>query len=365
MKKKKYKLKKEVYVFIFIFIIILVAILYKPCSNIFALMRCDYSFGESYRIYNSGIAGKVLEKDYNKTIANIAGDKNYIDSNFELYYSLDYYSYDDFLSVVNKLIEKGYNSDDINYINSKNDNSLTEYLTSNYVQNISKWLEYDFFKSNNLERYLANFDGDYKGTVVKVNIGLDKPFYENSNIIKKYSVDVLANKYNKLDGSFVPDNLILLDNCSEGKNYLSKDAKDAYDEMCQASLNDGMHLSVNSSYRSYQDQEEVYNTYYSLYGQSYVDKYVATPGYSEHQTGLALDVKSKDSNTFADSREYKWMLENSYKYGFILRYPVGKKDVTGYNSEAWHFRYVGKDASKYIYENKITYDEYYIMFLDK
>ena len=131
-----------------------------------------------------------------------------------------------------------------------------------------------------------------------------------------------------------------------------------------ASIDAGLSLSVNSAYRSYEDQQSVYDTYYSLYGQSYVDKYVAIPGYSEHQTGLALDVKSKNSNLFANSKEYSWMLENSYKYGFVLRYPKDKEDITGYNFEAWHFRYVGIDIAKYMYENNITYDEYYVMFLD-
>ena len=122
---------------------------------------------------------------------------------------------------------------------------------------------------------------------------------------------------------------------------------------------------ANSAYRSYSDQEDTYNYYLEKYGQNYVNNFVAVPGYSEHQTGLALDVAAKDSEIFEESSEYTWMLENSYKYGFILRYPYEKQEITGYKFEAWHFRYVGEEIAKYVKENNITYEEYYIMFLDK
>lgn len=366
MKKKKYKLKKKnVVICLVVILVIALVLLYKPCVNIFRLMSIDYSFSDAVDIYKSGYYGDVIERGYSKTISNIVNDSSYDNSNIDLYYAIDYYEYDKFLDDVNTWLKLGYTTKDINYINEKNDDSLREYLRVNYVQNINRWIQYDFFKSENFDRYLNFFDGDYKQTIINVNIGLDKPFYEDVNVIKEYSVSVLANKYNKLDSSFTPNNLTLLNNCSEGEHYLAGEAKEAYDKLCFASLEDGMNLSVTSSYRSYQDQEEVYNSYLELYGKSYVEKYVATPGYSEHQTGLALDVKSKNSSIFGNSEEYKWMVNNSYKYGFILRYTESKKDITGYNSEAWHFRYVGVEAAKYIYENNITYDEYYVMFLDK
>ena len=76
-------------------------------------------------------------------------------------------------------------------------------------------------------------------------------------------------------------------------------------------------------------------------------------------------MASKNSNIFADSEEYTWMLENSYKYGFIMRYPKDKERITGYKYESWHYRYVGKEIAEYIFENDLTYDEYYARFLDK
>ena len=366
MKKKRYKIKKRnVYLFLIVLVCLFLLIFGKRIFYVAKLMFNDYSLSDSFVIYDSGYYEKVLERKYNSDIVHIIDKKEFLEKNFDLYYEIDYIEEDYFLSVVNSLISIGYSTDDINIINKKNDAVLNEYLKNNYVSHIDRWIKYDFFKSEYMERYLKFFDGDYKKTIVNVNIGLDKEFYKDANVITEYSVNVLANKYNKLDSSYVPSNLTPLNNCSGEGHYLASEAKDAYDKMCMAANNDGMYILSNSSYRSYESQEEVYQYYLKLYGQSYVDKYVAVPGFSEHQTGLALDIKSKDVSIFKDSKEYKWMLNNSYKYGFILRYPEGKSDITGYNNEAWHFRYVGVEAAKYIYENNITYDEYYVMFLDK
>lgn len=365
MRKKKYKLKlKNIIILLSSILLIFLFLLGKPCFNIIRLMFNEYSFDESFEVYKSGVYKKVLKREYNKTIANVVNKKEYVDDNFEKYYEIDYYNDENFLNNINTFLSLGYTSEEINLINSKQDSVLNGYLLKKYVSHISEWLDYDFFNSSLFERYLSYFDGDYKNTIVKVNIGLDYPFYENVNLIKDFSVSVLVNKYNKLDSSFTPSNLTSLNNCSSNGHYLSQEAKLAYDKLCAASLEEGMQLSVNSSYRSYEDQQEIYDSYFKLYGQSYVDKYVASPGFSEHQTGLALDIKSLNSSIFIDSKEYTWMINNAYKFGFILRYPENKKDITGYSSESWHFRYVGEEIANYIHENNITYDEYYVMFIE-
>lgn len=133
--------------------------------------------------------------------------------------------------------------------------------------------------------------------------------------------------------------------------------------MCLDSINEGLNLSINSAYRSYDEQKKLYNVYLKLYGKSYVDKYVAVAGHSEHQTGLAIDLESLECDIFKDSKEYLWVKENSHNYGFIIRYQKGKEKITGYGAEEWHIRYVGKKAAKYIYENKITFEEYYNLYL--
>ena len=103
---------------------------------------------------------------------------------------------------------------------------------------------------------------------------------------------------------------------------------------------------------------------YELIG-SYVEKYVAKPGFSEHQTGLAIDVGSRSTNVFANSKEYKWMLDNSYKYGYIIRYEKKYEHMTLFRAEPWHYRYVGKKIAKEIHDKNITLEEYAVRYLDK
>lgn len=174
---------------------------------------------------------------------------------------------------------------------------------------------------------------------------------------------ILVNKGNKLNNDFIPENLVKVKRCSLGNFYLEEEAAYAYESMCVDLINKGLNISITSAYRSYDEQKELYNTYLKLYGKSYVDKYVAVPGHSEHQTGLAIDLESLECDIFKNSKEYLWIKDNSHYYGFILRYQKGKEKITGYGAEEWHIRYVGKKASKYIYENNITYEEYYDLFL--
>ena len=197
---------------------------------------------------------------------------------------------------------------------------------------------------------ICSIDSNNKGQVIKV---------EQLNNYKY----ILVNKKNKLNKDFKPNNLVDVKKCSEGNFYLEEETAEAYQQMCLDTIKAGLNISITSAYRSYNEQIKLYNEYLKLYGKDYVDKYVAVAGYSEHQTGLAIDLKSLDYENFKYSKEYLWVKENSHNYGFIVRYPDGKEKITGYNAEEWHIRYVGKEAAKYIYENDITFEEYYNLFL--
>lgn len=363
--KKKNKLRK-IWIIIPIVLIILLA---YPTFLTVKIVAKDYSISSVFKIITTGLKDKVLENNYSKTLEVAINSNDFVKDNVDSYFTINYYEKKNFIKRINELLKIGYTEKDINNINEKlSDDVIASLSKHELIKDISEYLKFDYFKSENLYRYIDYYYGDYKEAVVHVNIGLDKEFFEDANVIKEFNQTILANKYNKLDESFEPDNITQIkDSCSKGtdKKYLSKVAQVAFEEMCDAALKDDMHILANSAYRSYSDQQKTYDTYLKLYGQNYVDNYVAVPGFSEHQTGLALDVAARDYNTFRSSPEYKWMLENAYKYGFILRYPKEKENITGYKYEAWHFRYVGLDIAKYIYENNITYEEYYVMFLDK
>ncbi len=156
---------------------------------------------------------------------------------------------------------------------------------------------------------------------------------------------LVANKTYDLPASYFP-------------NGLTKECDRAYDELDAAAAEQGYILTISSGFRSYYYQEGLYNGYVASDGKSNADRYSARPGYSEHQTGLAIDLNGV-SDSFGDTETGKWVAAHCHEYGFILRYPKGKEEQTGYMYEPWHIRYVGKDVAKKIYDSGLCLEEYY------
>lgn len=144
----------------------------------------------------------------------------------------------------------------------------------------------------------------------------------------------------------------------------SKEARAAFEKMAQDAKKQGFELVAFSTYRSYEYQATLYNSYVARDGKEKADRYSARPGYSEHQTGLAFDIGEKGredlwlEEAFGESPAGKWLAENAHKYGFILRYPKGKENITGYMYEAWHFRYLGVELATKVKESGLTLEEY-------
>ncbi|MGW9855797.1 zinc D-Ala-D-Ala carboxypeptidase [Staphylococcus hominis] len=140
-------------------------------------------------------------------------------------------------------------------------------------------------------------------------------------------------------------------------------AQQALQQLFNAAQKDGIQLYKISGYRSYPTQVQLYNRYAARDGKQAADKYSARPGYSEHQTGLTFDVGGVNSDknlyaSFGKTKEGQWIAKNAYKYGFIVRYPKGKEEVTGYQYEPWHLRYLGKDTATKVYQSGKTLEEY-------
>ena len=132
-----------------------------------------------------------------------------------------------------------------------------------------------------------------------------------------------------------------------------------FNKLAQAAAKEGLSMNIASGFRSYDYQATIYNNYCSAYGSSTADTFSARPGNSEHQTGLAIDVNDPSDN-FASTPEAPWLAEHCWEYGFIIRYPQGKQDITGYKYEPWHIRYVGYDMAKKIHDSgNITLEEYF------
>lgn len=176
---------------------------------------------------------------------------------------------------------------------------------------------------------------------------------------------VLVNKTHPMTKDYAADDLVTVEHCDQdvGNNNtkkMRKIAADAFEELHAGAKEAGYDILMRTGYRSYDYQTTLYNSYVSKHGEKEANTYSAKPGQSEHQTGLCCDVgrKGKGLTTFDGTDEAKWIAENAWKYGFILRFPEGKTDITGYIYESWHIRYVGKEAAKIIYEHGWTLEEY-------
>lgn len=188
--------------------------------------------------------------------------------------------------------------------------------------------------------------------------------------------DILVNKNNALSCDFVPDNLVRyleMDSNEDYKasktnpnykNYVEKYALFAFFKMQSDASKQGYIIVIDSAYRSYYYQKDILLDAISKYGDNAYNT-VARPGTSEHQTGLAIDIAIIKNGKYCDDitedlEEVKWVFDNCYKYGFIIRYPKNTKEITGYNFEPWHIRYVGTELSRYMKEENInTLEEYH------
>ena len=192
-------------------------------------------------------------------------------------------------------------------------------------------------------------------------------FYKKVKDIKNPdSLMVLVNKLNRLKSNYVPHDLEQISlNYATNNKFLRKEAKENFEKLSSDAKKIGYSIIAVSAYRDYDYQENLFNNYVKEKGENYALKCSAKAGHSEHQTGLSVDVmgSNNDYDQFEKSKEFDWMKNNSYKYGFILRYPKGKEYITGFKYEPWHYRYVGKDIASIIYTEGITLEEYYKKYI--
>ena len=290
---------------------------------------------------------QILKYKYNKNIIELIKTKDFKEENLDKYIKLD---------------EKTeLSNEDIIFI--VNNNYYDENIE--YSEKVLTFMKAKYFVFENLDRYLKYNNEDINTTIKEVNANLDYDYYTN---IKDVDLTkgklMLVNKYYKLSSDYVPENLVNISS-EHGYGQLDKDVYEAFKVMYNDALKEGLHLYIRSPYRSYSVQNGLYERYASNDGYALADTYSARPGHSEHQTGLAFDVTSTstDLGTFENTPEFNWMKENAHNYGFILRYPKGKEDLTGYVYESWHYRYVGKDVATQIYNEDITFEEYYAYYV--
>ena len=274
-----------------------------------------------------------------------------------------------------KLLEKNYTKEETDLLLEKLDKARIEkLLTTEKNEKLINILNEKYFLIKNLDKYIAYSDKNPEISLTEVialvNVHRDQDYYENMEITDTSKGNtMLVNKYNALSKDYEVEDLKTISKTySYGDNKkLNKEAYDAFISLADDAKKEGYTILIVSSYRTYQDQEDVWKDYKASFGTKKADAYAARAGSSEHETGLAIDVADyNDKNDkFEATESFKWMQTNSHKYGYILRYPKDKENITGYSYEAWHYRYVGIDTATKVYNEGITYDEYYEYYLKK
>lgn len=382
-KKKQRKILKLITLFLIILIIIFGVIV--VIKKVFDKNENLFNNIDNYQASNYDDYLKFYKQNKNTEKEDIVNFINYCKSN-----SLNYNEISiDLLKFYNLENFELDNLDRyLNYYKEYQDKNLTQIIeiVNNDLESIS--LEYNgeideflldiikekYYIENNLKRYInyyqkitnSNLEKTYntKEIVTNVNANLDYDFYENTEVtdISKDTL-MIVNKHYKIPDNYQPENLVPVDDEKYGYwNMIRADVYEEFKKMSADAQKDNVTLFIASPYRSYNDQKILYNSYVASDGVKKADTYSARPGYSEHHTGLAMDLIPEfglELDTFENSDGFKWMQENGYKYGFILRYPKDKEYITGYMYEPWHYRYVGVDVATTIKNKNLTFEEYY------
>ena len=264
-----------------------------------------------------------------------------------------------------QLREIGYSKEDSVKITSiLSEEDVSKVLNMEYQEKLIPIIENNYFIPKNLEKYLdfknKNNDKNVEDIIAIVNVKQNNDWYENTtNTDISKGNAMLVNKFHSLTEDFDPGEIVKISvQYAYDGHSTTNEVYEQYKKMWYAAKEENLTLIVNSSYRTYSEQEKTHK----VNG----DEYAARPGFSEHQTGLALDIVTYNTigNDFENKPEFTWLSNNAHLYGFILRYPKDKEYLTGFEYESWHYRYLGVDLATKVYESGLTYDEYYAYYCD-
>ena len=273
-----------------------------------------------------------------------------------------------------KLLNVGYNEEEIKVIKDKlSDDKIESLLKVKYNKNIVLFIKEKYFIYKNLSKYLdyksKNKDDTFTHIVAIVTTEADVEWLDNEKETDTSKNELmLVNRLYGLSKDYEPDDIIDVPvSISYSGVKISKSILSNIEELISAAKDEGYIFVLSDGYRSYADQEKMFNNYKNSYGYEEADKNVARPGHSEYQTGISFQIVpyNKVFDKPRESEEYKWLKDNAYNYGFIFRYPDDKKDITLFDSYTWRLRFVGTTAASIIESEKISFEEYYAYFVDK
>ncbi len=270
----------------------------------------------------------------------------------------------------------GYTDKELKVLDEKASEVVVKYLLNTTKNsNIINLLNEKYYLKDNAEKYILYIKENPTYTtsrvIAHINTHANEKKYEfimDANTGKDNLI--LVNKYYQLKSDYEPNNLIKVNpEHYYGTNHkLQKSAYDAFKTMWTEAKKEDLYLIITESYRSYETQKNTYDKQKDSLGTTKADEQVARPGCSDYQTGLSMQISSKQditSSNFKNTKTYEWLTNNAHNYGFILRYPENKSDITGFPANFNQWRYIGIEAATYIHDNDITLEEYYAYFIEK
>lgn len=271
-----------------------------------------------------------------------------------------------------QFVKLGYTTNEFEIIDKNvSEKYYDKLLSYKYNKDIVNLVKEKYFLVKNLDKYIdyisKNNNKELSEVIRYVNCELDVEWIDT-----EYETDIskenlmLVNRIYGLPKDYEPEDIEKLSlSIAYDGNKVSKVLIDNLNELISAGKNEGYTFVVSQGYRSYSDQEKIYNIYVNSYGKSEADAVAARAGHSEYQTGLSLDLQpyNKVFENAYESNEYEWLSNNAYKYGFIIRYNKDTENITQFKSSAWRLRYVGFEAASIIYEENITFEEYYAYYV--
>ena len=376
--------------------VLVLGIVFGLLFNRIKLSLKGYSFKEVNLILKQPKASKktILKEDKIENITewiNTSDKYDYYDEYEKYYESHTDLTYKAVVKNIDTIFDQyvenlenlNYSDEEIWKLLQNADASQVKYVVDNSYtySELEGYIDVKTFDVTKLSQYKDAYQEyhSYNYAVLIVNY----PAIDSSNKVSKTytiqntnSYQILVKKGFTLSSKYKPKDLV--DVSGEGYNlkvaddcdnpYMRKKAAKALVQMFDAAKKEGYDLVVNSAYRSYKDQKEVYDEYHKIYDEVTANSLVSYPGTSEHQTGLGVDLTCQsvlddkangiENTRFSYKEDYTWCKENAYKYGYILRFSEGTSSITGIANEPWHFRYVGKKAAKKCYENNWTFEEY-------
>ena len=271
-----------------------------------------------------------------------------------------------------KLLQVGYSLEEANVLLSNYDNKMIDTLLERkYNEHIIPLLSEKYFIYDKLDKYIEyrekNKKKSYSEIVQIINVEMDIDWLDNQKEtdVSKNEL-MLVNRIYGLSSDYVPSDLVDIPTkyAYSGKK-ISNSVLEQIIKLIDEAQMSGYTFVVSDGYRSYKEQENIYNSYADFLGLSETDTFVARAGHSEYQTGLSFDLKpyNKVIEDVNSNEEHIWLKSNAHRFGFIFRFNAGQEHLTGFSKADWRLRYVGVDAATQIYNEGISFEEYYAYYV--